>query len=1054
MAAQRTLKVREVSCRTVRAEAQRGRRIGERYILQRKIGSGGYSDVWESRDALTGMTVAIKLFNFQGATATSDFLAELSILRMHRLPGIVEIFDEGTSDGVPFLVMELIRGKHFPGKRGRRTWQEIEPTVIALLEALGRLHVEGVIHQDLKPANVLVIADRRPVILDFGISHDEKLFSEAEDRTIAGTFPYVAPERLDGTLLPSPSIDLYAVGVLLFSALSGRLPHLAPRTTREWRAQVRTIAAPPLRSISPSVPPLVAAVVDQLLIADPVRRPASASAVLSMLRDQPQSSATRFHSLSFDGGSAIRDIMSHIRAGRSVDLVGPQHSGRSSRLREVHRLLEACGFDVIHLTPAGSPLTRLARAVAPPERREVGPPRDAAASALRSLNARLRTGLVLLIDDLELFDERTAKLLHRCRSAGIIVRAMTVASRSAPARTATVRLNPLPSRAFHALFEGPERLFHLRTDAAKVLHERSGGLAGRAALELEAWIRAGLATWDAGKVAIGVHSLEKLKAQRRGAAPEYAAAPHDQAEAPEALRALLECVLLASPRATPRLLSVCATGRASELEADLRELVRLGLVSRTRRGGIVPTPLARLSYPPPLHRRMEIHGVLAKHLRRGDPERFRHALLAQRDLTSEYAPVIAEEAHVTAARLAVRGDLRGAARVLQDGLLAIRRAARSSFGAPSSAEESLLATWVDVALTDGTTPVLALVRYELARARIRSDIIVRLDAVAHAAIAYSAGGNRALEELQRLPQFEDITLERRRMGLLVLAARRCDMTIEAAVFADVARWARCQKDVTTRARFAFWKGWFLYRRGRFEEAARWHLRAAALDPWRTARASARIAAASALLEAFRHSEAAQQAQLALYQTRRAGSPYIEARAEWALRSALYRMGQQRAPDLDLVRAVRRLSARDIEATLCLTEAAFAYRGGEHAIARDLAQAAHALWTVVHNTWPADLARALALRAGAAPERAGEMDEIAARAQTCPTRGIGIQVLGLLGPLLSKPVPRAAMERLSDGIAPRHFGLRMDVLSVAECLAGGAAPHGAVQASRAAGDRQR
>lgn len=1016
--------------------------IGGRYAPCRHLGSGGFSEVWEAEDTLTKRRVALKRYMRVANGGAIGARTELTILRMHRLPGIVDMFDEGIHEGAPYLVMELVRGAHFPGAPRFTTWSQIQDTVVALLETLARIHAEGVVHLDLKPANVLVSRRGHPTILDFGIAVDERMLGNENERYILGTIPYIAPERLLGNVHPTPRVDLYSVGVLLFRALTGRLPHVH-ETTRALLAACTRVPCPPIRSIAPSVPPLVASLVDSLLAQDPCDRPDSAYTVLSILRGHSSASSRRVDVPYLGRAAAVRALVRHAQDGASVDVVGPPGSGRTRTLREVGAEFERAAIECWHIRPSESPLSCLAEAGDVPDRHDDLDRRHSVRTIEARIREKLRRGLVLLVDDFECLDELSSGILTRCVNEGVIIRVRDVdRSRSSDANVPLVRLQPLNKRKLAGIFAGPERLFHLTTDAAAIMYARTRGLPLLVESEIEGWLRANIADWDGRRIIVRRGDLDRMRTHPF--APFYTG-PSSVAVAtmPEGMKETLRWISLARPRANARLLRRVMEVPMSILEHRLAELLRLGAIRRCGRGRFELDVCQRFEFTTTSEWRRHAHAAIARHLPPDEPERCVHVLLAAREGGSTSAASIADAVQRAARALAANGDLRKAFHMLQEGLLRIRG---DRMADTVSAEADILATWLNLALVDGTAPVIALAHYEISRARVRTPIIMQLEALAHAALSYSAGGSRALEEVESVPPFESIDMERRRQGLRALAARRCSADVEARIMMDIARWAARHHDETTRARYAAWRGFYEYRRGYFRRAARLHAEAARLEPWRVVRVSARIAQASAELEAFLHADAARHAREALKEAKHCGSPYIEARAEWVLRSAMYRQCVQSAADLELIEAVRRLGARDIEATICLTEAAFAYRIGHGDAAVGLAQSAYELWSSVHDPWPALLARSLALAAGASPRGSEEYTDSLRRARGCPTKGIGMQVIALMLEAAGRDrrtllVAHTALVegtpseiwKLLRTVPQRHWGKRVDVLSARECI---------------------
>ena len=218
---------------------------------------------------------------------------------------------------------------------------------MALLETLARVHALGIVHRDLKPANVLVTPDGRPIILDFGISHFAA--PGREDVTtrneLIGTPAYLAPEQFNGDPVTART-DLYTLGVMLYEALSGRLPHLHENVWKLLRARMME-PSPPLRGVAPDVPESVARVVDAMLAISPADRPRSAGAVLGMLQGSREISAPSLPR--FGADAPLRALVDAALRGRSAVVVGPPGSGRTRCLDDAAAKLARRGRQILRM---------------------------------------------------------------------------------------------------------------------------------------------------------------------------------------------------------------------------------------------------------------------------------------------------------------------------------------------------------------------------------------------------------------------------------------------------------------------------------------------------------------------------------------------------------------------------------------------------------------------------------------------------------------------------------------------------------------------------------
>ncbi len=251
--------------------------LARRYELRRPVGRGAHGVVWAACDTLTGDDVAVKVLLTASQADAARVCAEVAALRNLRLHGVVRLVDDGMEQGSLFLVMPFIQGEPFPGRAVPTEWGEVEGPLAALLTIVGHVHAAGVVHRDLKPANVIVDELGRPTVLDFGLALAATFDGLLESGRVAGTPAYLAPEQASGETV-GPSADLYAIGVMVYRALSGRFPHEAP-DVRQLIAAKQSPALP-LAEAAPSAPAHVARAVDALLATRPDARPATAQDAL------------------------------------------------------------------------------------------------------------------------------------------------------------------------------------------------------------------------------------------------------------------------------------------------------------------------------------------------------------------------------------------------------------------------------------------------------------------------------------------------------------------------------------------------------------------------------------------------------------------------------------------------------------------------------------------------------------------------------------------------------------------------------------------------------
>jgi serine/threonine protein kinase len=264
------------------------RTLGGRYRLVQRIGVGGMAEVWRAHDRVLDRTVAVKIM----APVVKGTLGELSGVELVRTearsaarlmhPNVAHVYDFGTSPApgyeVPYIVMELVEGRtlgeHMDA--GPIDWGIGVRICAEVAAALAAAHAEHVVHRDIKPANIMLTPSGAKV-LDFGIAAATGTPDPDPDGPVMGTPAYVAPERFEG-LPATPATDIFALGVLLYHCLTGRLPWQAATNTELIHAQ-RYADPEPLPAID-HLPPEVADLCAGCLHRDPLERPAAPVAAL------------------------------------------------------------------------------------------------------------------------------------------------------------------------------------------------------------------------------------------------------------------------------------------------------------------------------------------------------------------------------------------------------------------------------------------------------------------------------------------------------------------------------------------------------------------------------------------------------------------------------------------------------------------------------------------------------------------------------------------------------------------------------------------------------
>ena len=263
-----------------------------RYVLESRIATGGMGEVWSARDTVLDRSVAVKVLKTEyadDALFRARFETEARHAAALQHPGIASVFDYGASsldDGSattrPYLVMELVEGQ--PLSALLRPSAPLDAAVAQQLlaqaaEALGVAHAAGIVHRDVKPANLLVTPDRRVKVTDFGIARAAEGMALTQTGEVMGTPAYISPEQAEGGTATAAS-DVYSLGVVAFECLAGRKPFTADTPVATAVAHLRN----PVPELPDHVPAALAAIVRRALAKSPADRYPDGAAFAQALR--------------------------------------------------------------------------------------------------------------------------------------------------------------------------------------------------------------------------------------------------------------------------------------------------------------------------------------------------------------------------------------------------------------------------------------------------------------------------------------------------------------------------------------------------------------------------------------------------------------------------------------------------------------------------------------------------------------------------------------------------------------------------------------------------
>lgn len=210
-----------------------------RYELQALIGRGGMGAVYQAYDPNIGRMVALKTITIVDPSWRARFQQEVRIAGGLNHPHIVTVYDVGEAGEIAYIVMELIEGQTLADLLpSRLAWTEAVRLLLPVCQALTYAHQQGVVHRDVKPANILLAADERIKLTDFGIARQETAKHLTQTGSVVGTPLYMAPEQLAGQKAVDSRADVFALGVILFELIAGQNPFAGEESSPGWQLMI------------------------------------------------------------------------------------------------------------------------------------------------------------------------------------------------------------------------------------------------------------------------------------------------------------------------------------------------------------------------------------------------------------------------------------------------------------------------------------------------------------------------------------------------------------------------------------------------------------------------------------------------------------------------------------------------------------------------------------------------------------------------------------------------------------------------------------------------
>lgn len=254
----------------------KGQLLGSRYEVLEQVGGGGMSLVYRAKDKFLNRIVAIKVLR-EHLTSDEEFVArfrrEAQAVASLSHPNIVSIYDVGQDQGMYYLVMEMIEGRNLKEiikEKGKIPVNEAVEIAKQICEALEHAHQQQIIHRDIKPHNIILTADGKAKVTDFGIARAVSTATVTHTGSIMGSVHYFSPEQAKGEIADEKS-DIYALGVVFYEMMTGKLPFEGDSPISVAMKKINGDPLPP-REINPLIPETMEQVIKRAMARNPHKR--------------------------------------------------------------------------------------------------------------------------------------------------------------------------------------------------------------------------------------------------------------------------------------------------------------------------------------------------------------------------------------------------------------------------------------------------------------------------------------------------------------------------------------------------------------------------------------------------------------------------------------------------------------------------------------------------------------------------------------------------------------------------------------------------------------
>jgi serine/threonine protein kinase len=276
-----------------------GKRLDGCYEVESLIGSGGMANVYKAKNLRNGASVAIKVLKeeyMHDQDLVRRFKNESKAISILNHPNIVKVYDVSVTDKLQYIVMEYLDGitlRDYLNQRGGKiTWRETIHFITQILSALQHAHENGVVHRDVKPQNIMLLANGDLKMMDFGIARISRAENQLVSGKAMGSVHYISPEQAKGDVTDAKS-DIYSVGVMMYEMLSGKLPFDSDSAVKVAIKQISDKAVP-LDELEPDIPHALVQITQRAMAKNPADRYPTAADMQADIRKFKEDPEIRF----------------------------------------------------------------------------------------------------------------------------------------------------------------------------------------------------------------------------------------------------------------------------------------------------------------------------------------------------------------------------------------------------------------------------------------------------------------------------------------------------------------------------------------------------------------------------------------------------------------------------------------------------------------------------------------------------------------------------------------------------------------------------------------